>query len=99
MKRKTPRFIPGTVSAEPTLERMKPVPVTVSSEPASELKFMPVVSVSYESTLQLKPISVTMSTGDSGEAGPGAVRRKTKALRTALTKKAKAKRARVKKGA
>ena len=92
--KKKPRLIPVTVSAEPTLKPMKPIPVTVSSEPTPELKFMPVVSVSYESTLELKPISGTMSTGNSGETGQGAVRRKTKALQTARTKKAKANRAR-----
>jgi hypothetical protein len=69
--------------------------VTVSSTPMVELKFMPLVTLSYESTLELKPIPVTVSTENAGEAGEGAVKRMTKAVRTARAKKAVAASAKV----
>ena len=87
MKRKKPKSIPMTVSCEPTLE-LKPIPVAVSCKPTPGPKFMPPVTLSYESTLDLKPIPVTVSTENAGEAGEGAVRRTTKAVRTARAKKA-----------
>ena len=94
MKRKKPKSIPMIVSCEPTLE-LKPIPVAVSCKPTPGPKFMPPVTLSYESTLDLKPIPVTVSTENAGEAGEGAVRRMTKAVRTAGAKKATAASAKV----
>jgi hypothetical protein len=48
---------------------------------------MPPVTLSYESPLELKPVPPTVSTENAGEAGEGAVRRMTKAVRTAHAKK------------
>lgn len=89
MRKKKPKFTPVTMPCEPTLE-LKPIPVAANCAPKLELKFMPPVTLSYEATLELKPIPVTVSTEHAGEAGEGAVRRMTKAARTARAKKAAA---------
>jgi hypothetical protein len=64
--------------------------MTVNCEPTVGLRFMPPVTLSYESTLELKPIPVTVGAENAGDAGEGAIRRLTKAVRTARAKKAKA---------